>query len=162
MRLSGHRFESRNVRTRLQDKKVMLLCPLTYMNQSGKSVRACAAYYDLDNKDILVIHDDLDLAVGRIKVVRNGGAGGHKGVESIIKHLGSREFSRIKIGIGRQRYSETVEDYVLTPFYGDEKDTIEKVFTKATQAFELFVFAGVEQAMNQINCRNLTNREENY
>ncbi len=139
----------------------MLLCPLTYMNESGRSVKACAAYYGLKSRDILVIHDDLDLEVGRIKVVRNGGAGGHRGVASIIQHLGSREFSRIKIGIGRQRYSETVENYVLTPFYSDEKDTIEKVFNKATQAFELFVSAGVEQAMSQINCRNLTNKEEN-
>jgi len=138
----------------------MLLCPLTFMNRSGRSVRACVDYYDLECRDVLVVFDDIDLSVGRLKVARNGGAGGHKGVLSIIRNLGSTEFSRIKIGIGRPRYGESVEDYVLAPFYSDEKDIMEKVIHVAVQACELFVSEGIESAMNNINCQNLTDKEE--
>jgi len=139
----------------------MLLCPLTFMNQSGMAIRACAEYFNLEPGNILVIHDDVDLPVGRLKVVRDSSAGGHKGVQSIIDYLGSTQFPRIKIGIGRPRYGETVEDYVLAPFYSDEKDIIDKVLHEAREACKLFVSEGVEPAMNHINCQNLANKEEN-
>ncbi len=138
----------------------MLLCPLTFMNRSGKAVRAGADYYDIEPGNILVIHDDIDLPVGRVKVSRGSGSGGHKGVQSIIDHLGSTQFIRVKIGIGRPRYDEAVEDYVLAPFYKDERDIIEDVLHLATQACELFVSEGIEPAMNKINCQNLANKEE--
>jgi PTH1 family peptidyl-tRNA hydrolase len=160
VRLTNRRFQSRNTLTRIQDKKVILFCPLTFMNLSGQSVRACVDYYDLADKEVLVIHDDIDLPVGRIKVVNNGGAGGHKGVLSIIQHLGSMQFSRIKVGIGRPRFGESTEDYVLAPFYNDEKEIMERVIRMAVQACELVVSEGVEQAMSQINCQNLLNKEE--
>jgi len=160
VRLSNRRFESINTRIHFREKRVMLLCPLNYMNQSGKSVRGCVDYYDMESRDILVIFDDIDLPVGRVKVARNGGAGGHKGIRSIIQHLGSKEFSRIKIGIGRPRYGESVEDYVLAPFYTDQKDIMKKAIRVAVQACELFISEGVESAMNQINCQNLIEKEE--
>jgi len=138
----------------------MLLCPETFMNRSGKSVRGCFDYYDLEGRDVLVIFDDIDLPVGRLKVARNGGAGGHKGVQSIIHHLGSTEFPRLKIGIGRPRYGESVEDYVLSPFYSDERDIMEKAILTAVQTCELFVSEGIESTMNHINCQNLGNKEE--
>jgi PTH1 family peptidyl-tRNA hydrolase len=131
------------------------------MNRSGEAVRACADYYALETGRILVVHDDLDLPLGRIKVVKDGGAGGHKGVASIIHHLESTQFSRVKVGIGRPRYGETVEDYVLAPFYADVQGLAEKVIRVAVNACELFVLEGVESAMNQINCQNLVNKEEN-
>jgi len=157
--LTNGRFQSRNTITRIQDKKVMLFCPLTFMNLSGQSVKACVDYYDLTDTDVLVIHDDIDLPVGRIKVAINGGAGGHKGVLSIIQHLGSMKFSRIKVGIGRPRFGERIEDYVLSPFYNDEKEIMERVTRMAVRACELVVSEGVEQAMSQINCQNLLNKE---
>jgi len=160
VRLSNRRFESRNTRTIFQEKRVMLLCPETFMNRSGKSVRGCFDYYDLECRDVLVIFDDIDLPVGRLKVARNGGAGGHKGVQSIIHHLGSTEFPRLKIGIGRPRYGESVENYVLSPFYSDERDIMEKAILTAVQACELFVSEGIESAMNHINCQDLSNKEE--
>lgn len=159
VRLTGKRFQSRNTLTRFQDNKVMLLCPLTFMNRSGKAVRACVDYYDLEPGNILIIHDDIDLPVGRVKVVKGSGSGGHKGVRSIIDHLGDMQFQRIKIGIGRPRYNEAVEDYVLAPFYKDERDIIENVLPVATEACGLFISKGIEQAMNQINCQNLANDE---
>lgn len=155
VRLTRRGFQSRNVQTRFQDNKVMLFCPRTFMNLSGGSVRACADYYDLEMEKILVIHDDVDLPVGRIKVVMNGGAGGHKGVLSIINHLGGAHFPRIKIGIGRPRYGEAVEDFVLAPFYANEKKIVEKTTGIAVQACELFVSEGIQSAMNQTNCRDL-------
>ena len=154
VRLTGRRFLSMSRRASLGDKPILLLCPQTFMNESGKAVRACVSYYDTAYENIVVIHDDLDLPLGRIKVVRGGGAGGHKGVKSIIRHLSSMQFPRIKIGIGRQRYEESVEDYVLKPFYGDEKGIVEKVLSAAIHACELIVSTGVESAMNWINNRS--------
>ncbi len=157
IRLSGRRFESRNTRTTFQDKPVILLRPLTYMNQSGKSIRACVDFFDLRAGNILVIHDDIDLPVGKIRLVRDGSAGGHKGLLSIIHNLGTREFPRLKIGVGRPRYNgESVEDYVLSPFYHDEKGVIQEVIQMAVRACELFVANGIDSAMNRINNQNLT------
>jgi len=160
VRLTSRGFQSRNTRTRFKDKKVMLLCPSTFMNRSGEAVRASADYYHIEPGNILVIHDDIDLSVGRVKVARGSGSGGHKGVQSIINHLGSTQFQRVKIGIGRPRYDETVEDYVLTRFYKDERDIVKNVLHVAMQACELFVLEGIEPAMNKINCLNLSNKEE--
>ena len=101
-----------------------------------------------------------DIPLGRIKVVRDGGAGGHKGVASIIRHLGSTGFPRVKVGIGHPRTGETVEDYVLAPFYDHEKGLAERAIRVAVNACSLFVLEGVESAMNQINCLNLVNKEE--
>ncbi|MBW1916313.1 MAG: aminoacyl-tRNA hydrolase [Deltaproteobacteria bacterium] len=159
VRLNGRRFESRNSRIEFQGKEIVLLRPITFMNMSGKSIKDCADFFGIKTEDILIIHDDLDLQVGRIKLVRQGGAGGHRGVLSIIEHLGSIKFPRIKIGIGRPRFEETTEDYVLSPFYKDEKDTIERVTHVAVLACKLFISEGVESAMNLINCQNLENKE---
>jgi len=160
VRLDGRRFLSRNTRTKFRGREITLLRPTTFMNRSGASIKRCADFYNLDTGNILIIHDDIDLPVGRVKVVRNGGAGGHKGVLSIIHDLGSSQFPRIRIGIGRPRYSEDVEDYVLTPFYGDEKGIMKRVIGTAVQACELFVVEGIESAMNNINCKNLIKKEE--
>jgi len=158
--MNSRRFRAKHIRSAFRGKNIILLCPLTFMNLSGESVRACADYYALETNRILVIHDDLDLPLGRIKVVRDRGAGGHKGVSSIIRHLGSTGFCRIKVGIGHPRYGKTVENYVLAPFYADEKGLAEKAIRVAVNACELFVLEGVESAMNQINCQNLVNKEE--
>lgn len=157
--LTSRRFKSRNTRAIYQDNEAILLRPSTFMNQSGKSVRACADYYGVEISRILAIHDDLDLPVGRLKVVKDGGSGGHRGVRSIIEHLGSAQFYRIKIGIGRPRFGEEVEDYVLTPFYYDEKETINKIISLAVQGCELWLANGVESAMNHINSQNLVHKE---
>ncbi len=157
VRLSGRRFQSRNTQTKFQDKTVILLRPITYMNQSGKSIEACVDFFGLRAEKILVIHDDMDLPVGKIRLVGDGGAGGHKGVLSVMHHLGTRGFPRLKIGIGRPQYNEeSIEDYVLSPFYHDEKGIMEKVIQLAVRACELFIVDGIDSAMNQINYQNLT------
>jgi PTH1 family peptidyl-tRNA hydrolase len=160
VRLTNGRFQSGGIRTEFCGHEIILLKPGGFMNLSGKAVKSCADAFDLVAGRILVIHDDLDLPVGRIKVVRNGGAGGHKGVLSIIEYLGGNVFSRIKIGIGRPESGETVEDYVLNPFYHHQLVILENVLRIAVRACELFVLEEVESAMNYINGQNLADKEE--
>jgi len=150
----NQRFQSLFARTAFQGEKIMLLCPLTYMNRSGMAVRACVQYFGLDTENLLVIHDDLDLPLGRVKVARSGGPGGHKGVASIIDHLGTRKFPRIKIGIGRPLHGEAMEDFVLSPFYKDQRDIMETALQWAVKGCELFLSKGIEAAMTQVNCQN--------
>jgi PTH1 family peptidyl-tRNA hydrolase len=159
VQLSGRRFQSRNALTRFEGKRIFLVRPLTYMNLSGESIRACVDYYGIQTENILVVHDDLDLPVGKIKVAKNGGSGGHKGVMSLVQHLGTKEFFRVKVGIDRPRYRESVENFVLNPFYKDEREIVEEVIRMAVQACGLFVSKGVESAMNVINSQNLREKE---
>lgn len=154
--LTGRRFRSTYVRTVFQEKEVILLCPQTYMNLSGLALKECTDFLKLKNENILVVHDDLDLAIGRIKTVKNGGAGGHKGILSIFESLGTREFSRLKVGIGRPCCSEPVEDFVLRPFYPEHRPLVEEVISLALQACEIFVVEGIGKTMNRINAQDLT------
>lgn len=160
VRLGSRRFKSRHVKTRFENAEIILLCPLTYMNQSGHALSACCNYYAVQASDVLVIHDDVDLPLGRLKFTKNSSSGGHKGVGSIIEQLGSGKFSRLKIGVGRPRRGEPVERYVLGRFYPDEEELIERVIQLAVQGCQLFVLKGIESAMNQINSQNLMNKEE--
>ncbi len=138
-----------------KDKRVILQCPLTYMNLSGRAVKLYKEQYSIMNENIMVVHDDLDFPVGRLRIARDGGSGGHKGISSIINALNSKEFARLRIGIGRPRYGEAVEEYVLSPFYKDELKIVEKVIDVAIEGCELFVSKGIDYAMNRINPQNL-------
>ena len=142
---------------RYQGKDIIMVRPMTFMNKSGESINSFARFYDVQLEDILIIHDDIDLQVGKIKVVRGGGAGGHKGVLSITHHLGSHAFPRVKIGVGRPRHGESVENFVLNPFYGDEKDIIKSVIPLAVEACDMFISKGIESTMNYINSQNFAN-----
>jgi PTH1 family peptidyl-tRNA hydrolase len=156
VRLDRRRFQGRFARAKFQNSDVILLRPMTFMNRSGDSIRAYFDFFGLQPEDVLVVHDDVDLPLGRVRVVRGGSAGGHRGVLSAIQHLGTHEFPRIKIGVGRPRHNgESVEDYVLKSFYRDEKEVVKEVIQVAIQACELVVEGGVEAAMNHINSRNL-------
>lgn len=152
--LSSRRFYSRNAFIQKDGKELILLRPSTYMNLSGKSVKACADHYQVETNHILIIHDDLDQPFGKIKLVSQGGAGGHRGIQSVFDHFGSRTFPRIKIGIGRPEYGEGIEDFVLSPFYGSQKETLKEVISFSIHACNLYLSEGVEVAMNQINGKN--------
>jgi peptidyl-tRNA hydrolase, PTH1 family len=158
--LKGRAFSATAGRARVQEREIILLCPQTYMNECGRSIRACADFYRLDGENILIVHDDIDLDLGRIKVVKNGGGGGHKGVLSIFQHLGTRAFNRVKIGVGRPRFNEPVDEFVLSPFYKDQDAIVEQVIKGAVQACELFVGRGIAQAMNAVNRQNFADKEE--
>ncbi len=151
VRLLSRRFEGRCSPASFQDRELLLLCPQTFMNLSGRSVKSCSESLGVGINDILVVHDDLDLPLGRVKVAQKGGGGGHKGIQSLFEHLGTREFSRVKIGIGRPRQGEPVDEFVLSPFYREDRAAVEAALQKAVHACELFVSQGIETAMNQIN-----------
>lgn len=116
----------------IEEKKIMLVKPMTYMNESGRSVRALLDFYKLVPKDIVVIHDDLDIAPGTLRTTKSSRAAGNNGVESIIEHLGTQDFFRIRLGIGRPTETAGVclssHDYVLGRFSDEESAALEKLF----------------------------------
>ncbi len=131
--------------------KLYLVKPLEYMNRSGGPVAKVASYFHIDPQDLLVVHDDLDISLGRIKFARNGGHGGHNGVRSIISALGTKDFPRLKIGIGRPPKEIPADRYVLGTFSNDEKRVIEEVLELATDGIREFVENGIDSAMNKFN-----------
>lgn len=160
VRLSGRRFQSVSAGTVFLGRSVVLLCPMTFMNRSGEAVQACAHYYRVEEEDILIVHDDLDLPLGRIRIAAGGGAGGHKGVASVIRHLGSEDIPRLKVGIGRPEKMQPVDDYVLSEFSRDEQDLVDEVIQLGVRACEMFVVEGVDAAMNAVNGLNLIQPKE--
>ena len=160
VRLESRRFHSKNLVVEKYGRDVILLKPATYMNLSGKSVKACADFYHIESNHILVIHDDLDLPLGRIKVAGHGGAGGHRGIKSIIENLSEAAFPRIKIGIGRPEQGEPIEEYVLSPFYTHQTEMLKKVIDLSINACELFLSDGIVTAMNRINGIKGNNMED--
>ncbi len=123
------------------------------------AVRACTDYYEIHAENILVVHDDLDLPLGRVKVARNGSSGGHKGVQSVIDHLGTNQFARVKIGVGRPNTRVPVEDFVLSPHRAGEESVADEAVALAIRACETFVLRGLDQAMNEVNWQILGQKE---
>ena len=130
---------------------VLLVKPQTYMNHSGESAAAIAHRYALAAAAFVVVHDDLDLPLARLRIRQGGGAGGHRGVESVISHLGDPGFVRVRIGIGRPTGEEDVADFVLRGFDPAERSRAEAALTCAADAVEMFLAEGLERAMNHFN-----------
>jgi PTH1 family peptidyl-tRNA hydrolase len=136
--------------------KVILAKPQTLMNRSGQAVAALMAYFKIAIHDLLVVHDDLDVDFGRIKMVRGGGSGGHRGVRSIHDSLEEDRYTRVKVGIGRPRFGETVEDYVLSPWYEDQRDQQAEMVTNAVEVITAVFTDGLEKAMTEFNVKRST------
>jgi len=134
----------------LGDEKIILLEPLTFMNRSGVAVRRIMQKSNISPEQLIVIHDDLDLETGSLKIRKKGSSGGHKGIESIIQHIGTQEFIRIKIGIGRDPFVPT-EKYVLSKFRKDDIQVIRDAIEKAVESVYAIINDGVERAMNRFN-----------
>lgn len=132
------------------DEKISLMEPLTFMNRSGAAVARVMRKSNIAPEDVIVIHDDLDLPPGKLKIRKNGSSGGHNGVESIIQCIGSREFIRVKIGIGRNPLVP-VEVYVLSKFSREEQPVIKEAVKLASDAVECIISEGVDKAMNRFN-----------
>ena len=150
------KWESLFVRTSLFETKVCLVKPLCYMNLSGKAVARFVDFYKTPLPRLLVVHDDLDMKPGRIKLVSGGGSGGHNGVRSLIQHLGDKNFFRLKIGIGRPGQGLThsampVENYVLAPFSGEDREVISGRMDSLMQGIEYFLLGDAGRAMNLLN-----------
>ncbi len=133
-------------------KNVILAKPNTFMNESGKAVKPLIEKYKINPKDLIVIHDDIDLPLRKIRIVRNRGSAGHKGVESIIRELKTENFIRFRIGIQPQSGKpKNPENFVLQKFNKEEKKIVEEVIKKTAEAIELFLKEGLEKTMNKFN-----------
>lgn len=140
--------------------EVALAIPHSWMNQSGTAVAELLARLGSVPRDLVVVHDDLDMEPGRLRIKRGGGAGGHNGVLSIMTELNTDQFSRLKIGIGRPAPGVDAADYVLEPFAQDETAVIDSSVDRAVLALECLVIEGVEAAMNQFNVREQQEDDE--
>ncbi|EJS61292.1 peptidyl-tRNA hydrolase [Bacillus cereus BAG2X1-3] len=132
-------------------EKVILLKPLTYMNLSGESIRPLMDYYKIDVEDFVVMYDDLDIPVGKLRLRMKGSAGGHNGVKSTISHLGTQEFQRIRMGIDRPKNGMKVVDYVLGRFTSEEIPDVNHSIEKAADACEEWLNKPFLQIMNTFN-----------
>ncbi|MEE1312312.1 MAG: aminoacyl-tRNA hydrolase [Lachnospiraceae bacterium] len=138
----------------IDGQKVLLVKPMTYMNLSGECLRQVMDYYKLEPQDFIVIYDDISLDVGQLRIRKKGSAGGHNGIKSIISHLGSMEFPRIKIGVGEKPKGYDLADYVLGHFTKEELAIYEECMPDIAGAVELMVWDDIDKAMNQYNKKN--------
>ena len=130
---------------------VVIVKPLTFMNLSGQAVAALAAFYKIDPPDIFIVTDDVALPVGRLRARREGGAGGHNGLKSIIQSLATQAFPRMRVGVGRGDNRRDLADHVLGRFEADERDTVSAAVLRAADATEVFISEGIERVMNTFN-----------
>jgi peptidyl-tRNA hydrolase, PTH1 family len=137
----------------VERQKIVLLKPQTFMNLSGQSVRSVLDWYKLKPTEVLVLYDDLDLPLGKLRIRLAGSAGGHNGMKSIISHLGTPTFPRLRMGIGKSQ-DETIS-HVLGKFSAAESSTVTEVLQLAVDAVNLSVSAGVEKSMNKYNNRSV-------
>jgi len=161
-RTQGIRFDKKQGQARIGSgevagSKVILAKPQTYMNRSGQSVSRLVKKFNINPDDLIIIHDDLDLPLGTIRIRRSGGSGGHKGIDSIISYLESQDFPRLRIGIGRPATSlaEISENdiiaFVLSDFTPEEKQVIIQVIPRASEAILCLLTEGLAAAMNKFN-----------
>ena len=153
--LEGKRHKAICGKGAIEGEKVVLAQPLTFMNLSGESVRQLLDFYKVTPKEIIVIYDDISLEVGQLRIREKGSAGGHNGMKSIISHLGTNEFPRIKIGIGDKPKGWDLADYVLSRFQGEEQVAIREALKDASEACRMIITSGIEATMNQYNKKKI-------
>lgn len=151
-KLDKNKFKSLIGEANIDGKRVLLLKPLTYMNNSGEAVEQARAFYKLDISNVLVLYDDVSLEPGNIRIRRKGSHGGHNGIKSIIYHTGEDTFPRIKIGVGsKPRPDYDLAKWVLSKFPDDQEKDIQRAMEKTVDGAELIVKGEIEKAMNTLN-----------
>lgn len=136
----------------IEGQKVLLLKPQTYMNLSGESLRAACDFYKIDpEEELIVLYDDISLAPGQLRIRAKGSAGGHNGIKSIISHLGTQVFKRVKIGVGEKPQGYDLADYVLGHFSKEEQAELTEAFDRAAQAAGKLVCEDMQSVMNEFN-----------
>jgi len=144
-------FQGETVEIKIGEERVVLLSPLTYMNNSGASVQPARDFYKRENREVLVVCDDFNLPLGRLRFRTKGSAGGQKGLASILRRVGGEEVPRLRIGIGAAPEGWDVADYVLSRFRSDEQQEIQHAVSRAADGAETWVREGIETCMNQFN-----------
>jgi len=145
------KFDALQIKTMRGEESVLLAKPLTFMNLSGRAVAAIAGFYKIEPADVLVVVDEVALPLGRLRVRRDGSAGGHNGLKSIIEHLGTQAFPRMRVGVGRGDTRRDLANHVLGRFEPDERDTVSAAVLRAADASEMFLSDGIERVMNAFN-----------
>lgn len=136
----------------IEGQKVILAKPQTYMNLSGESIRGLVDYFKVDEaQELLIIYDDISLPPGQIRIRKKGSAGGHNGMKSIIQHLGTDVFMRIKVGVGEKPKKYDLADYVLDHFTKEEREEMKEGYEKSAEAAAMILRGDVEAAMNEYN-----------
>jgi peptidyl-tRNA hydrolase, PTH1 family len=145
------RFQGATVEADLEGEKALLLTPTTYMNLSGASVLATRDFYKIPPEDILAVCDDMNLPLGKLRLRASGSAGGQKGLEDIVRRLGTEEFARLRIGIGSAPEGWAWADYVLSKFNKDEVPEMEQAVARASEAVVVWAREGIQACMNRYN-----------
>ena len=136
----------------ISGEKVLVMKPITYMNLSGEAVRQAVDFYKISPDHVLVVSDDTALAIGRLRIRKEGSAGGHNGLKSIIQHLGTDQFPRLRVGVGEKPHPDyDLADWVLGKFVGEDKKAIDAAVKKAADAIACILSDGTDQAMNRFN-----------
>ncbi len=151
--LKRHKSGCLTADTSIASHSVVLARPMTYMNESGRPVRALMSWYKASPEDLIVLHDEMDVPFGEIRIKQGGGTAGHNGLGSIVDHLGSKSFNRVRIGVGRPRGSDAVR-HVLAGFSSTQKKELPQLISSAADAAERMIEIGVERAMNEFNTRS--------
>ncbi len=151
--VTAQKFKALTGEAKVGDVKVALLKPMTYMNLSGESLRAFMDFYKANPEDLIVVYDDLDTEVGRIRLRYQGSPGGHNGIKSIIQHLGTQTFNRVRVGISRPEPGWAISDYVLSGFAKSEKEPLQRSIEEACDAIEYALTHTFEQTMAKYNAK---------
>lgn len=151
--LTRHKYQAKYGESRVGAERIVLVKPQTFMNRSGEAVSSFVRFYQPDLADLLVIYDDLDLAPGLLRLKGSGSAGGHRGMENIIQHLDSKEFPRLRLGIGATPEFLTAADYVLQRIDAEELIILKEAAKRGADAVEMWLKEGLLTAMNQFNRR---------
>jgi PTH1 family peptidyl-tRNA hydrolase len=144
------KFQAIFGRGQVDNEKVLLVKPQTFMNLSGESIRPFMEYWKIKGEDLLVLHDDLDFSLGAIRLVFDAGAAGHRGVESIIEEIGTKSFYRLRLGIGRSEYGDSV-DYVLSRFKEEQEEEAKRLIERAVLAVRVWVMEGPEMVQRKFH-----------
>jgi len=158
--LTDHRFDSVVGKGAMGGGAVLLAKPQTFMNLSGQAVRGLFDYFRIATENVIVVHDDLDLPFAEIRLKYGGGHGGHKGLISVMRHLGTGDFCRVRMGIGRPSTREDVERYVLEPFALEERGRLSMLLETAVEAIGEIVSSGIRTAMGKYNGKAIKNFNE--
>ena len=153
--LNKTKFDTIFGRGFIKDVDVLLAKPMAFMNRSGPPLQKLAHYFRIPGEDMLIIHDDIDLAFGRLKIKEKGGHGGHNGISSVMDAFGGGDFSRLRIGVGRSEAGENVTDHVLGRFSADKAEMVARVITVARDAVVTVLCEGTKFGMNAFNRKDL-------
>ena len=145
------KFNAQIAEGRIGTEKILLVKPQTYMNNSGEAVGPLMRWYKLEPEDIIVAHDDMDIPAGTVRIRKKGSSGGHNGIKSLIAHLGSENFARIRLGIGRPLPGWSVVKHVLAPFPAEDRIEVDKAIDYLIPAVKCIITDGLDIAMNKYN-----------